>query len=88
MSQPYLLIVFYENLHHNVLKFDVHHGSYSLFLGAHQCRAKDHTKIRYRHQILLAVCGYPAKDTKSLDLIILPHRKCPLLCSQCSLLLY
>lgn len=63
-SHPYFLIILYENLHHNVLKFDVHHGSHGLLLGAHQSRAKDHAEIRYRHQILLAVCGNPANDTK------------------------
>lgn len=67
MSQPYLLIVLYENLHHNVLKFDVHHGSHGLLLGAHQCRAEDHTEIRYRHQILLAVSGNPVGDTERVS---------------------
>lgn len=68
MSHTYLIIVLNENLHHNVLKFDVHHGSHGLLLGAHQCRAKDHAEIRYRHQILLAMCGNPVNDTKKFQI--------------------
>lgn len=65
MSQSCLLIVLYKNLHHNVLKFDVHHGGHGFLLGAHQCRAEDHAEIRDCHQILLAVCGNPVNDTNS-----------------------
>lgn len=64
MSQLHLLVVLYENFHHNVLKFDVHHGSHGLLLGAHQRRAKDHTEIGHRHQILLAVCGNAVNDAQ------------------------
>lgn len=51
-------MVFDDDLHHDVLKLDVHHGSHRLLLGPHQRGAEDHSQVGHGHQVLVAVRGH------------------------------
>lgn len=53
-------MVFNNNLHHNVLKLDVHHSSHCLLLGPHQSGTEDHSQVGHSHHIFVAVRGHPA----------------------------
>lgn len=60
----YLFIMLYQNFNDDILKLNVHHSSHSFFLGSHQSRSKDNTKVGYSHQILLTVQRYPLNEHK------------------------
>lgn len=51
-------MVLYEDLHNNVLKFNVHDGCNSLLLWAEQSWSKDYTQIGNGHEVLLMVTGH------------------------------
>lgn len=53
-------MVFNNNLHHNVLKLDVHHSSHCLLLGPHQSGTEDHSQVGHSHHIFVAVRGHSA----------------------------
>lgn len=54
----YPLVMFYEDLNHNVLKLDIHDGGHRLLLWAEQSRPEDHAQVGDRHQIVLIVTGH------------------------------
>lgn len=42
---PYLPKVLYQDLHHDVLELDVHHGSHSVLLCSHEGGPEDHPHV-------------------------------------------
>lgn len=52
------LVMFYEDLHHNVLKLDIHDGGHRLLLWAEQSGPEDHAQVGHRHQVVLIVTGH------------------------------
>lgn len=58
----YPLVMFYEDLNHNVLKLDIHDGGHRLLLWAEQSRPEDHAQVGDRHQIVLIVTGHAVGD--------------------------
>lgn len=57
-------MVLYEDLHNNVLEFNVHDGCNSLLLWAEQSWSKDYTQIGNGHEVLLMVTGHTIKVTQ------------------------
>lgn len=55
-------MVFYEDLHHNVLELDVHDGSHRLLLGPHQRGAEHDAQVGHRHHIQFAVSYHPEEE--------------------------
>lgn len=50
-------MLFYENLHHNVLELEVHNGRNRFFLRPHECGAKHNTRVIGEALIKLNIFG-------------------------------
>lgn len=59
----YQISVFYENLHYNIAKLDVHYGSYSFLFGTQQGRSKANTNVPHRHFVLVRFACNPVRNT-------------------------
>lgn len=52
------LVMFDEDLHHDVLELDVHDGGHRLLLWAEQRGPEDHAQVGHGHQVALVVAGH------------------------------
>lgn len=66
-SVHYLFMVFYEDLHHNVLELDVHDGSHRLLLGPHQRGTEHDAQVGHRHHVDFAVSYDPDEEKQHRD---------------------
>lgn len=67
-GRHYLFMVFYEDLHQNVLELDVHDGSHRLLLGPHQRGAEHDAQVGHRHHVDFAVIHDPEEQKRHTEM--------------------
>lgn len=62
-------MMLYENLHYDVLEFDVHDGCHRLLLRTEQSWPKHHTQVGDGHQVLLMVTRHTVQRPQSQEVM-------------------
>ena len=65
-----LVVVFDEDLDHDVVELQVHDGGHSFFFGAEESRPEAHTQVAHRHQVFVGLAGHTINKVVLVVLVV------------------